>query len=130
MTNDHTNIIIINIPARYDLINSNYANKTITKLNRKIQKLIKINPHTKFLVTSDDNKQYTKQGLHYNKQGKRLVNLQIASSLLATFTSDPKSPIILDWHDLNTAEIHSEVKPNRNSCRTKKTPVTDFLWPV
>ena len=54
MENNHTNILVINLPARYELTNSDYANRNLLRLNRKLQKLFKINPHSKFLVTSKE----------------------------------------------------------------------------
>ena len=59
MSNMHTNILVINIPSRYDVINTDYANQIIARLNRKLQKLVKINPHSKFLATSHDSKLFT-----------------------------------------------------------------------
>ena len=98
MSNKHTNILVINIPSRYDVINTDYANQIIARVNRKLQNLVKINPHSKFLVTSHDSKLFTNYGLHYNKQGKYLFNLQIASSLLSSFAPNTKESITLDWY--------------------------------
>ena len=119
MSNKQTNIPVINIPSRYDVINTDYANQIIASLNRKLQKLVKINPHSKFLITSHDRKLFTKYGLHYNKQGKYLFNLQIASSLLSSLAPNTKESITLDWYDSGIAKqnkaVTSEVKvPNRN----------------
>jgi len=137
MSNKQTNIPVINIPSLYDVINTDYANQIIARLNRKLQKLVKINPHRTFLVTSHDSKLFTKYGLHYNKQGKYLFNLQIASSLLS-FAPNTKESITLDWYhsgiEKQNKAVTSEVKvPNRNSCRNRKVPITrtnDFLWPA
>jgi len=136
MSNVHTNVVVINIPARYDLRNNEVVNKIIDKLNVKLQKLVKINPHAKFLGTSKDINLYTKHGLHFNKKGKYLVNLQIASLLLAIFTHNTKKPIELNWYNLRlenlkNTEINSAINLNRNSGRNRKIPVTrteDFLW--
>ena len=112
-------------------------NKNISKLNGKLQKLVKINPHTKFLVTPTDKSLYTKHRLHYNRKGKYLINLQIASLLLSTFAHQKNKPIELDWNDQNS-EIQNNIVINetkigkRNSGRNIKIPVTktdDFLWP-
>jgi hypothetical protein len=114
---------------------SDHVDRKLLRLNSKLQKLIKINPHSKFLVTSKEKKLFTKHGLHYNKQGKYLINLQLASTLLTTFATNSKEPITLDWHDPNEDEqnnmISCEVKLNGHSRRNKKKPVTrtdDFLW--
>jgi hypothetical protein len=88
-------------------------------------------------VTSNDKNLYTKHGLHYNRKGKYLTNLQIASLLLSTFAHQTKKPIELEWHDQNS-EIQSNIVinetkiGNRNSGHNRKIPVTrtdDFLWP-
>jgi lysophospholipase L1-like esterase len=39
--NNQTNIILMNLPYRYDLSNSNAVNRKITILNRKLKKFIK-----------------------------------------------------------------------------------------
>jgi len=49
--NDHTNIILLNVPFRYDRPNSMSINKNISDLNRKLQTLVKAFPHTSFLKT-------------------------------------------------------------------------------
>jgi hypothetical protein len=76
MNNNHTNILLMNIPFHYDRPNASYVNKIILGLNRKLQKLVKINPYTKFLETCNDRNLFTNHGLHRNKPGKYLVKLQ------------------------------------------------------
>ncbi len=49
LTNSNqTNIILMNLPQRYDLPNSTTVNKVITNLNRKLQKLVKAFPIPSF----------------------------------------------------------------------------------
>jgi hypothetical protein len=138
MNNNHTNILLMNIPFRYDRPNASYVNKIILRLNRKLQKLVKINPHTKFLETCNDRKLFTNHGLHRNKQGKNLVKLQLASFLYTTFVQRSAKSIPLEWNEEcienNDSEDIKTVKVSyRNSCRNRKVPVTrsnDFLWPT
>jgi hypothetical protein len=112
-------------------------NRTMSKLNVKLQKLVKINPHSKFLETPNDINLYTKHGLHFNKKGKYLINLKIASLLLSILAHDTKKPIVLNWYDpsmdnQNNMKINAAINVNRNSGRNRKIPVTrtdDFLWP-
>ena len=44
-SNNHTQIILINVPHRYDTSNTNY---TIGKFNKKLEKLLKISPMLAF----------------------------------------------------------------------------------
>ena len=39
--NNHTNIILVNIPYRYDTANTNTVNEGIEKFNKKLEELIK-----------------------------------------------------------------------------------------
>jgi hypothetical protein len=135
---NHTNIILINIPFRYDLRNSTSVNEVST-LNRKLKKLVQVSPHTKFLETDNNRNLFTKHGLHLNKLGKQLVTCQIASLIHLVFEQKTFSPIILGWHnDIqdNTNITYDGIRnklPSRNSSRNRKMPVTrpkDFLWQV
>ena len=46
---NHFNIILLSIPFRYDLQNYPAVNMKISMLHKKLQKLIRVLPHTKFL---------------------------------------------------------------------------------
>jgi len=94
--NNHTSIILMNVPFRYDVLNSISVNRNISFLKRKLQKLLKVFPHTRFLEMDNNRNLFTNHGLHLNKLGK-LVNHQIASLLLTSF-EQKSSSIILRWH--------------------------------
>ena len=104
-------------------------------LNRKLLKLVKVNPHNSFLEICNDRNRFTNHGLHRNKLGKNLVKLQLASSLLIAFVPNTSKPIPLDWYEArietNSSEDIKHLKTsNRNSVRNRKVPVTrtnDFL---
>ena len=62
--NNHTNIILMNVPFQYDLPNSIFVNRNISILNRKLQKLVKVFPHACFLETDNNKNLFTNHGLH------------------------------------------------------------------
>jgi hypothetical protein len=64
--NKHTNIILVNVPYRYDTRKSNIVNEGIGRLNKKLNKLVTISPHAIFLGTDQDRKLFTNHGLHHN----------------------------------------------------------------
>ena len=139
INNNHTNILLMNIPFRYDIQEAPYVvNKIILTLNRKLQKLVKVNPHSNFLETCNDRNLFTNHGLHRNKLGKNLVNLQLASFLLTTFVPKTSKPIPLEWNEAgimgnDSNDTKTFKTSNRNSCRNRKVPVTrmnDFLCPT
>jgi hypothetical protein len=138
MKNNHTNILLMNILHRYDIPNSPYVNKIISMLNRKLQKLVTVNPHTSFLEVFNNRNIFTNHGLHRNKLGKNLVKLQLASFLLTAFVQNTSKPISLEWYETCSVTNDNEdskqlTTSKRNSCRNRKVPVTrtnDFLWPI
>jgi hypothetical protein len=129
-TNKHTNIILINVPLRYDLRNSTSVNRSISILNRKLKKLVKVYPHTNFLETDNNRISFINHGLHLNKSGKRLVAYQLASFLQSVFEQKTSAHIILGWHNeiqVNNIPIcqGNQVKLSiRNSTRNKKNTNT------
>jgi len=135
MSTNHTNILLMNVPFRYDLPNSSSINKNISLLNRRLQKLAKAFPHSSFLGTLNNRNLFTTHGLHQSKLGKKLVNLQLAHFLLTIFDQKTSLPISVGWHDkcddINLPCDTDQVKTfPRNPNRNRKTPVTrsnDFL---
>ena len=75
--NNHANIILVNIPHRYDTANTNTVNDSTEKCHRRLEKLVKVSPHANFLKTEQNRKLYTRHGLHYNRLGKRYLFHQI-----------------------------------------------------
>ena len=51
--NNQTNIILMNLPYRYDLSNTITINRIITTLNRKLKKIVKALSHTHFMETDN-----------------------------------------------------------------------------
>jgi hypothetical protein len=99
ISNNHTNILLMNVPFRYDLPNSSSINKNIFVLNRRLQKLAKAFPHSSLLGTFDNRILFTTHGLHRSKLGEKLVNLQLAPLLLSIFDQKTSLPISVGWHD-------------------------------
>jgi lysophospholipase L1-like esterase len=134
--NNQTNIILMNLPYRYDLPNSIAVNRTITSLNRKLKKTLKAFPHTYFMEMDNTRTLFTSHGLHMNNLGKQLVTCQIATFLYSTFEQKKSPPISLSWYELQNCnypaqETNQIISITRNSSCNKRLPVTrseDFLW--
>ena len=126
--NNHTNIILVNIPHRYDTANTNTVNDSIEKFNRKLEKLIKVSPHASFLKTEQNRKLYTRHGLHYNRLGTQYVFHQIALMVYSLLEQKTTCPIRAGW---NKPDASEDKPPNRATTRSRKSPVTrstDVLW--
>ena len=133
--NNQTNIILMNLPYRYDLPNSIAVNRIIT-LNRKLKKTLKAFPHTCFMETDNTRTLFTNHGLHMNKLGKQLVTCHIATLLYFTFDQKKSPRISLSWYKIQNIKYPAQednqiISITRNSSCNKRLPVTrsgDFLW--
>jgi hypothetical protein len=141
----HTNVVIVNIPVRYDLGNDSASvNKTkkIERCNEKLNQLIKSHPHVTVFKASTNRDHFTRHGLHLNKYGKRELAKQIGMylNLDQKLVESSDSSIPLPWKPNTESEPLKNVDNLQNvtcanihriSSRNKKTPVTrnaDFLW--
>jgi hypothetical protein len=59
-TNKHTNIILMEVPHRYDLIKDSCVNKEVVKCNRIIRKLMKAHENVEVLKVNVDRKSFHK----------------------------------------------------------------------
>ena len=119
MTNNHTNIILMNIPHRYDIPNLISVNMNIASLNRKLQKLVNVLPLTTFIKMEEDRNLCTKHGLHLNKLGKQLVQHQIASHLHSIFEQKPLTQSSLDGMRNKETKTKPVMKTKFQLTRTK-----------
>jgi len=152
----NTNIIIVNVPHRYDLNSTSVVNSEIHVFNRQLLKIAKVYSHVTILETDLDRKLFTRHGLHLNKRGKewisKLLATQIRRLVINKGRDAPK--IALRWKDKPAASQYPEfhVTPlsppdqsdntnkeiqidetiiPRTSNRQKRLPITrnkDFLW--
>ena len=72
-TNNHTSIILVSAPRRYNLTKSSFVNNEIKSFNRKLMKSASI------LETSTDRKLFTNHALHLNGLRKEVLSKQIVS---------------------------------------------------
>ena len=98
---NNTNIIIANIPLRYDLEKSSVINSEILAFNKQLIKIEKAYSHVNILETNFDRKLFTRHGMHLNKRGKEWLSKSLAaqiSKLVSNKDTDvPK--IALKWKD-------------------------------
>jgi hypothetical protein len=131
-SNNHTNIILISVPHRYDLMQSSCVNNEIRLFNRKLMKSVRAFKNAFVLDITSDRNHFTKHGLHLNSLGKEVLSKQIVSYIYAMQDQKKDPPLILSWNpDLrHTDTLQQGGVINRTSTRTKKIPSTksdDFL---
>jgi hypothetical protein len=96
--NSHgSNVIVINAPHRHDLSTQSCVNKEVAKFNRKMKKVIKLNPNLQLLELELDRTHFTNHGMHMNSKGKDQAS-QHLSKLIGSISDIPlPSPIPIPW---------------------------------
>jgi RNase H-fold protein (predicted Holliday junction resolvase) len=97
--NNHTNIIQMCVPHRFDLQENSSVNNEIEVFNRRLSKMIKIFNHTVLQQTDSSRELFTKHGLHMNKKGKKQTAEKIAASVKHILQDKIKEPICLTWKE-------------------------------
>jgi hypothetical protein len=102
-TNKHTNIILMEVPHRHDLIQESCVNKEVKKYNSKIRKHMKVHENAEVLQVNLYRSGFTKHGQHMNTIGKELMVKRIVEAIKRTLKMCKKKPISMKWkEDLST----------------------------
>ena len=83
-TNKHTNIILMEVPHRHDLIQESCVNKEVKKYNSRIRKHMKVHENAEVLHVNLDRSGFTKRGLHMNAMGKEVMAKRIVEAIKCT----------------------------------------------
>jgi hypothetical protein len=97
--NSHTNIILLSVPHRYDLIKSSCVNNEISMFNRKLAECVKIFSHSTILDIDIDREGFTRQGMHLNQIGKERVATIIGQRLTDLLARQVSDSTALPWTD-------------------------------
>jgi hypothetical protein len=96
--NNNTNIILLDVPHRYDLDVTFCVNKEVTVFNRMLQKVMKHHQHTQILNMSVDRSHFTRHGMHMNSIGKIRITEEVAKKIQTLFSSEQvNSSSPLSW---------------------------------
>ena len=98
---NHTNMILISVPYRYDLTDYSHVNSTMKSLNSKLLKLAKIFSHVSIIEILNNRLLFTKHGLHLNESGKELLSNQLVLHIFSILEEVIFNPITLEWYDKN-----------------------------
>jgi hypothetical protein len=79
--NNHTNIIQMCVPHRYDLYANSCVNREVEVFNRKLCKLVKAFEYIALIKLDLNRELFTKHGLHMNGKGKESVAKKIMSTI-------------------------------------------------
>ena len=121
---NHTNIILVSVPHRYDIMHSSFVNNEIRSFNRKLMKSVRAHQHASILEMSSDRKLFTNHGLHLSGLGKEVLSKQSPIHIYNTRPEKGPPPIILNWNSdlIYTDSLHQRRVANRTSSRTNSPP--------
>jgi hypothetical protein len=92
----HTNVLILNVPVRFDLSASSCVNKEVFHFNRMMIKLIKPCDYAQVVNVNLHREQFMTHVMHLNRQGKNVTARYLASVIHNIFINRYcDSPIIL-----------------------------------
>jgi len=75
-SNNHTKIISVSVPRRYDLLQSSCVNNEIKSFNTKLMESVTAYQHASILEMVSDRKLFTNHGLHLKCPGKEVLSKQ------------------------------------------------------
>ena len=113
-TNKHTNIILMEVPHRYDLIQDSCVNKEVGNFNSKLRKRMKVHETAEVIKVNSERKCYTKHGQHMNATGKELMAKNIVEAIKHSLKLHKKTPIVMKWKDDGNKENQS-TKDDKNA---------------
>jgi hypothetical protein len=110
-TNKHTNIILMEVPHRHDLIQESCVNKEVEKYKSRIRKHMKVHQNATVLHVNFDRSGFTKHGQHMNIMGKELMAKRIVEAIKRTFKVCNKKPINMKWSEYLSIENQGTGEP-------------------
>jgi hypothetical protein len=114
----HTNVLLVTVPTRFDLISTSCVNKEVITYNRKVSKWMKQYEQVKLIDCDLQRKCFTRHGMHMNLTGKELMSQRIMEHINELFSKKETSTISLQW---------TQVMDKRTALTRKYDPGTNMI---
>ena len=98
-SNKHTNIILMEVPHRHDLMQESCVNKEVERYNSRMRKYMKIYKNVTVLQVNLDRSGFTTHGQHMNIMWKELLAERIAETIKRTVKVYKIKAINMKWKD-------------------------------
>jgi lysophospholipase L1-like esterase len=104
--NQHTNVIVISVPHRFDIGGKSCINEEGRRYNRKLSKIINKFENALLINAVSDRHLFTNHGLHINVKGKEIMSSRLMGVLPKIFDKCKVNKLIpLMWKSNNTSQI-------------------------
>ena len=111
----NTNVILVEVPVRYDTGVRPHINEQIESYNTKLHKVTKSFKHVRLIKVTTNREHFTKHRLHLNYKGKEIMSKELLKTLLTKHESQKVAAIPVPWKKESTnvdAQIIKNVKSN------------------
>jgi lysophospholipase L1-like esterase len=108
----HTNVLLVSVPTRFDLLLTSCVNKEVTSYNRKLYKQMKQFEQVRLIDSEPQRKYYTQHGMHMNRAGKERMAHRIAEAIKEVLSKKETSTIPLPWKQDTGRSIATRGKGN------------------
>jgi len=121
-TNNHTNIVLANVPIRYDLSYYSQVNKGIRSYNKILMKITKEHKQVALIKIDIDRKYHIRHGLHFNKLGKLLFSNKITQAIYSVLGNKLKqSTVMSEKYGIQGDENEADGRNSTKDTRTSET---------
>jgi hypothetical protein len=93
----NTNVMIVTVPHRHDLLITSCINNEVQNFKRKLHKIMKNKDNLSLLEHENNREDFTQHGLHLNATGKHEVVKLRSLNISQMFEVKKKHPVILKW---------------------------------
>jgi hypothetical protein len=95
---ESTNVIIMEVPHRYDLLSTSCVNIKVDSFNRKLKKILNRYKNLSIVNMAHNRYFFTLHGFHLNALGKKWISSELADSIRLLCATHKKTPSIhLPW---------------------------------
>ena len=98
INSSHTNLILLSVPHRHDLISDSCVNKEIAAFNNSLRNRMKRFSKVDVIDVTNEREFYTRHGQHLNSRGKENMATKIAQNI-ESLVEKKANPISMKWQD-------------------------------
>jgi hypothetical protein len=98
INSSHTNVILMNVPHRHDLMKESCVNKEVEAFNRKLRNRMESFKKVKLIEVDSERELYTRHGQHLNSRGKETIASKIALTIESVVKRKVDS-ISIQWYE-------------------------------